>query len=49
MPPSDAELATQTLAEEGSCRFPSFSASDAVTLVSPYLLVYKSAIVEYLL
>ncbi|KAF8165069.1 hypothetical protein B0H34DRAFT_793501 [Crassisporium funariophilum] len=32
MPPSDAELATQTLTEEGSYRFPSFSASDAVTL-----------------
>lgn len=33
MYPTDAELATQTLAEEGSYRFPSFSASDAVTLV----------------
>lgn len=32
MAPSDAELATQTLNEEGSIRFPSFSASDAVTL-----------------
>ncbi|TFK73005.1 hypothetical protein BDN72DRAFT_835321 [Pluteus cervinus] len=32
MPPTDAELATQTLREEGSYRFPSFSASDAVTL-----------------
>ncbi|ESK93716.1 hypothetical protein Moror_1414 [Moniliophthora roreri MCA 2997] len=32
MAPNDTELATQTLAEEGSYRFPSFSASDAVTL-----------------
>jgi hypothetical protein len=31
-PPSDAELATQTLNEESSYRFRSFSASDAVTL-----------------
>ncbi|KAJ6627520.1 hypothetical protein B0H10DRAFT_391763 [Mycena sp. CBHHK59/15] len=30
--PSSAELAAQTLAEENACRFPSFSASDAVTL-----------------
>jgi len=34
MAPTDAELATQTLTEEGNYRFPSFSASDAVTLVS---------------
>lgn len=34
MPPSDAELATQALVEEGKYRFPSFSSSDAVTLVS---------------
>ena len=34
MPPTDADLATQTLSEEGSYRFSSFSASDAVTLVS---------------
>jgi len=32
MTPTDAEIATQTLAEEGSFRFASFSASDAVTL-----------------
>ncbi|KAF9482028.1 hypothetical protein BDN70DRAFT_911977 [Pholiota conissans] len=32
MHPTDAELATQALAEEGKYRFPSFSASDAVTL-----------------
>ncbi|KAF9468906.1 hypothetical protein BDZ94DRAFT_1152837 [Collybia nuda] len=32
MGPTDAELATQTLSEEGSFRFASFSASDAVTL-----------------
>jgi len=32
MIPSDAELASQALNEEGSYRFPSFSASDAVTL-----------------
>lgn len=32
MPPSDAELATQTLNEETSCRFASFDANDAVTL-----------------
>ncbi|EKM59436.1 uncharacterized protein PHACADRAFT_114191 [Phanerochaete carnosa HHB-10118-sp] len=31
-PPSDAELATQTLNEESSYRFHSFSANDAVTL-----------------
>lgn len=31
-PPSDAELATQTLNEESSYRFASFSANDAVTL-----------------
>ncbi|KAJ7283487.1 hypothetical protein C8J57DRAFT_1498538 [Mycena rebaudengoi] len=30
--PSPAEQASQTLVEEGSCRFASFSASDAVTL-----------------
>ncbi|KAG9219292.1 hypothetical protein CCMSSC00406_0001702 [Pleurotus cornucopiae] len=33
MPPTDAEIATQVLADEYSYRFPSFSASDAVTLV----------------
>ncbi|KAJ8697949.1 hypothetical protein PTI98_004716 [Pleurotus ostreatus] len=32
MPPTDAEIATQVLADEYSYRFPSFSASDAVTL-----------------
>ncbi|KAJ7774204.1 hypothetical protein DFH07DRAFT_733011 [Mycena maculata] len=32
MSPTAAEIASQTLVEEGSCRFPSFSASDAVTL-----------------
>jgi uncharacterized protein (UPF0303 family) len=32
MTPTDAELATQTLEQEGNYRFPSFSASDAVTL-----------------
>ncbi|PPQ92381.1 hypothetical protein CVT25_008731 [Psilocybe cyanescens] len=32
MPPTDAELATQTLADEGRYRFSSFSAADAVTL-----------------
>ncbi|KAF8631236.1 hypothetical protein AX15_002565 [Amanita polypyramis BW_CC] len=32
MVPTDAELATQALAEEGSYRFPSFTAADAVTL-----------------
>lgn len=31
-PPSDAELATQTLNEESSYRFRSFTANDAVTL-----------------
>jgi len=31
--PTDAEMATQTLTEEGTYRFPSFTASDAVTLV----------------
>ncbi len=31
-PPTDAELATQTLSDESSHRFPSFSANDAVTL-----------------
>src|ERR1700722_3725553 len=31
MPPTDAELATTTLKEETYYRFPSFSASDAVT------------------
>ncbi|KAJ7873287.1 hypothetical protein B0H14DRAFT_2720063 [Mycena olivaceomarginata] len=30
--PTAAEIASQTLVEENSCRFPSFSASDAVTL-----------------
>ncbi|PFH52606.1 hypothetical protein AMATHDRAFT_2005 [Amanita thiersii Skay4041] len=30
--PTDADLATQALAEEGSYRFPSFTAADAVTL-----------------
>lgn len=34
MAPSDAELATQALAEEGNYRFPAFDAADAVTLVS---------------
>jgi hypothetical protein len=34
MTPTDAEVATQSLIEEGSFRFTSFSASDAVTLVS---------------
>ncbi|KAF8211452.1 hypothetical protein K438DRAFT_2010996 [Mycena galopus ATCC 62051] len=32
MSPTAAEIASQTLVEENSCRFPSFSASDAVTL-----------------
>ncbi|KAH7931361.1 hypothetical protein BV22DRAFT_998842 [Leucogyrophana mollusca] len=32
MIPSDAEIASQALADEGQYRFPSFSASDAVTL-----------------
>ncbi|KII95931.1 hypothetical protein PLICRDRAFT_233443 [Plicaturopsis crispa FD-325 SS-3] len=32
MPPTDAQLATDALNEEGTYRFPSFSASDAVTL-----------------
>ncbi|KAG5653088.1 hypothetical protein H0H81_002387 [Sphagnurus paluster] len=32
MAPTDAELATQALSDEGSYRFQSFSASDAVTL-----------------
>ncbi|KAF5322309.1 hypothetical protein D9619_001043 [Psilocybe cf. subviscida] len=32
MSPSDADLATQALSEEGKYRFPSFNASDAVTL-----------------
>lgn len=32
MPRTDAELATQTLQEEGNYRFTSFSSSDAVTL-----------------
>jgi len=32
MLPTAAELASQTLVEEGSYRFPSFSAADAVTL-----------------
>ncbi|KIK65605.1 hypothetical protein GYMLUDRAFT_158815 [Collybiopsis luxurians FD-317 M1] len=32
MPPSDASIASQALHEETSYRFPSFSASDAVTL-----------------
>ena len=32
MIPSDADIANQTLKEEGSYRFSSFSASDAVTL-----------------
>ncbi|KAI0796507.1 hypothetical protein C8Q75DRAFT_802203 [Abortiporus biennis] len=32
IPPSDAELATQTLNEESTYRFPSFDANDAVTL-----------------
>jgi len=34
MPPTDADIATQTLSEEGNYRFSAFSASDAVTLVS---------------
>lgn len=32
MPPTDAEIATQTLAEEASYRWSSFNANDAVTL-----------------
>ena len=32
IPPSDAEIATQTLNEESSYRFPAFSANEAVTL-----------------
>jgi len=36
MYPTDAELATQILNEEGSYRFSSFSASDAVTLVTAF-------------
>lgn len=32
VPPTDAELATQTLHEESSYRFTSFNANDAVTL-----------------
>ncbi|KAL0949126.1 hypothetical protein HGRIS_009210 [Hohenbuehelia grisea] len=32
MAPTDADLASKTLEDEGSYRFPSFSASDAVTL-----------------
>ncbi|KAJ7047677.1 hypothetical protein C8F04DRAFT_17369 [Mycena alexandri] len=32
MLPTAAEIASQTLIEEGSCRFPAFSSSDAVTL-----------------
>ncbi|KIL68229.1 hypothetical protein M378DRAFT_196694 [Amanita muscaria Koide BX008] len=32
MAPTDAELATQALTEEGSYRFPSFDAADAITL-----------------
>ncbi|KAJ7507447.1 hypothetical protein B0H11DRAFT_1704832 [Mycena galericulata] len=32
MSPTAAEIASQTLVEESSCRFPSFSSSDAVTL-----------------
>ncbi|KAJ6567178.1 hypothetical protein DFH09DRAFT_919130 [Mycena vulgaris] len=32
MSPTAAEIASQTLVEEASCRFPSFSASDAITL-----------------
>ncbi|KAF4619115.1 hypothetical protein D9613_005404 [Agrocybe pediades] len=32
MPPTDADLAAQTLLEEGSYRFQSFNSSDAVTL-----------------
>lgn len=38
MGPTDAELATQTLSEEGSFRFSSFNASDAVTLVRCFLV-----------
>ena len=34
MSPTDAELATQALTEEGNYRFPAFTAADAVTLVS---------------
>ena len=34
MPPAAAELATQALADERKYKFPSFSASDAVALVS---------------
>lgn len=40
MAPSDAELANHTLSEEGTYRFPSFSASDAVTLVSDVELLH---------
>lgn len=40
MAPTDADLATQTLTEEGSYRFASFSASDAVTLVRSFAFHY---------
>ena len=33
MTPTDADLATQALADEGSLRFTLFSAAEAVTLV----------------
>lgn len=33
MPPSNGEIATQVLNDEGTYRFSSFSASDAITLV----------------
>lgn len=43
MGPTDAELATQTLSEEGNFRFASFDASDAVTLVRlSFLAKYTS-------
>jgi hypothetical protein len=46
MAPTDAELATQTLIEEGNFRFASFSASDAVTLVGRW--VFSSNLSRYL-
>jgi len=45
MIPTDAELATQTLTEEGSFRFATFSASDAVTLVSSQHRCYSDRLV----
>lgn len=38
MAPSDAELATDTLTEEGKYHFSTFTASDALTLVSSFQL-----------